>query len=108
MLDLTNLEWEALPVCVRTVFDILVRVYLSWEKVNIHTDLSVCEVCVQDVHHTSLYSMAASVFLCQACFAYIGLHVHSMCRWGSVYNTCLLYTSPSPRDATLSRMPSSA
>ena len=24
------------------------------------------------------------------------------------FNTCLLYTSPSPRDATLSRMPSSA
>ena len=24
------------------------------------------------------------------------------------YSTCLLYTSPSPRDATLSRMPSSA
>ena len=27
-------------------------------------------------------------------------------EWDS--NTCLLYTSPSPRDATLSRMPSSA
>ena len=26
----------------------------------------------------------------------------------SVYEACLLYTSPSPRDATLSRMPSSA
>ena len=25
-----------------------------------------------------------------------------------VYELCLLYTSPSPRDATLSRMPSSA
>ena len=25
-----------------------------------------------------------------------------------VYRSCLLYTSPSPRDATLSRMPSSA
>ena len=25
-----------------------------------------------------------------------------------LYQTCLLYTSPSPRDATLSRMPSSA
>ena len=25
-----------------------------------------------------------------------------------LYNVCLLYTSPSPRDATLSRMPSSA
>ena len=27
--------------------------------------------------------------------------------WGG-RNACLLYTSPSPRDATLSRMPSSA
>ena len=27
---------------------------------------------------------------------------------GEVLDTCLLYTSPSPRDATLSRMPSSA
>ena len=27
---------------------------------------------------------------------------------GHMYNVCLLYTSPSPRDATLSRMPSSA
>ena len=26
----------------------------------------------------------------------------------TLYNNCLLYTSPSPRDATLSRMPSSA
>ena len=26
----------------------------------------------------------------------------------SKFNSCLLYTSPSPRDATLSRMPSSA
>ena len=26
----------------------------------------------------------------------------------AVVDTCLLYTSPSPRDATLSRMPSSA
>ena len=30
----------------------------------------------------------------------IGTHTHT--------HTCLLYTSPSPRDATLSRMPSSA
>ena len=27
---------------------------------------------------------------------------------GAELNNCLLYTSPSPRDATLSRMPSSA
>ena len=29
-------------------------------------------------------------------------------RGGGINNSCLLYTSPSPRDATLSRMPSSA
>ena len=29
-------------------------------------------------------------------------------RFGIESHTCLLYTSPSPRDATLSRMPSSA
>ena len=29
-------------------------------------------------------------------------------RSGAGFRTCLLYTSPSPRDATLSRMPSSA
>ena len=28
--------------------------------------------------------------------------------YASQYEACLLYTSPSPRDATLSRMPSSA
>ena len=28
--------------------------------------------------------------------------------WGTMDSDCLLYTSPSPRDATLSRMPSSA
>ena len=30
------------------------------------------------------------------------------CTPGMVMSACLLYTSPSPRDATLSRMPSSA
>ena len=29
-------------------------------------------------------------------------------QWESVIDTCLLYTSPSPRDRTRSRMPSSA
>ena len=34
--------------------------------------------------------------------------VESVLTLGARPNTCLLYTSPSPRDATLSRMPSSA
>ena len=36
------------------------------------------------------------------------LHWEMMLANGLIINTCLLYTSPSPRDATLSRMPSSA
>ena len=31
-----------------------------------------------------------------------------MCECGERFTTCLLYTSPSPRDAHESRMPSSA
>ena len=44
----------------------------------------------------------------------LGLMAPLMTRWSGVpsmvllHNICLLYTSPSPRDATLSRMPSSA
>ena len=38
------------------------------------------------------------------------VHDISLANWEQVddFNSCLLYTSPSPRDATLSRMPSSA
>ena len=36
------------------------------------------------------------------------IHILQEHRPQEVYNLCLLYTSPSPRDATLSRMPSSA
>ena len=37
-----------------------------------------------------------------------GLHGGARYRFAVVAKSCLLYTSPSPRDATLSRMPSSA
>ena len=37
-----------------------------------------------------------------------GQTVASFSQLGTGANDCLLYTSPSPRDATLSRMPSSA
>ena len=53
------------------------------------------------------------VFLCsQACIAALterqGAIVNIASISGLRASTCLLYTSPSPRDATLSRMPSSA
>ena len=41
------------------------------------------------------------IYKCKNCDA-------ELFRSDSKYDACLLYTSPSPRDATLSRMPSSA
>ena len=38
----------------------------------------------------------------------VGLFIISMVLGAKKTSGCLLYTSPSPRDATLSRMPSSA
>ena len=43
--------------------------------------------------------------------AFYGRQLSDRIWWeteGGFYKVCLLYTSPSPRDATLSRMPSSA
>ena len=40
--------------------------------------------------------------------AAIGVEFARLVFANDQYNCCLLYTSPSPRDATLSRMPSSA
>ena len=37
-----------------------------------------------------------------------GIKIINISSLSGIFNTCLLYTSPSPRDATLSRMPSSA
>ena len=38
----------------------------------------------------------------------LGTRGNTDIRRNEAFNACLLYTSPSPRDATLSRMPSSA
>ena len=59
--------------------------------------------------HIALFmfaSMMLMLFTGQRVFGAIGAiaAIAALTLWG----TCLLYTSPSPRDATLSRMPSSA
>ena len=41
-------------------------------------------------------------------FFILVVHVDDILAVGKKERCCLLYTSPSPRDATLSRMPSSA
>ena len=51
--------------------------------------------------------MIAFLFLGEQILTLIGIDINSFAVAGS-FIICLLYTSPSPRDATLSRMPSSA
>ena len=43
-----------------------------------------------------------------AIILWVGWHVLTARSESDELDSCLLYTSPSPRDATLSRMPSSA
>ena len=47
------------------------------------------------------FSDKVTIYLC-------GVTVYDDAHIGHARTICLLYTSPSPRDATLSRMPSSA
>ena len=42
------------------------------------------------------------------CDGYAAAYFTQQCTANPLYNSCLLYTSPSPRDRTRSRMPSSA
>ena len=59
---------------------------------------------------TESYTVARDVWLPSSYEATRALEEYTACREAVTIQdmSCLLYTSPSPRDATLSRMPSSA
>ena len=58
--------------------------------------------------HTSRHTTTVSFADAQPCIAPDSFVAPSATIYGAASVGCLLYTSPSPRDATLSRMPSSA
>ena len=62
---------------------------------------------VRDAVVSELSDVAGAVQDLNQSYSFTGVEGHSGLTDGSDY-ICLLYTSPSPRDATLSRMPSSA
>ena len=60
---------------------------------------------LQNIHNNKrMRGSNAWLLMCSIMVASLGLDLNSP----AVIIGCLLYTSPSPRDATLSRMPSSA
>ena len=63
-----------------------------------------------NVSHNALWDISGELYTGTALAPLIGdpISFNANSDSSDVYGNCLLYTSPSPRDATLSRMPSSA
>ena len=62
-----------------------------------------CDVSILDSFFASLPDNVPGTFIIKST-----VPVGTTKKYSERHNVCLLYTSPSPRDATLSRMPSSA
>ena len=90
------------------MYDLIIRQALR-------TDGSLTDIAIQDGKFAAIGTLAADATARQtlnlqgkvyASAGWIDSHVH--CYPKSPIYHCLLYTSPSPRDRTRSRMPSSA
>ena len=71
--------------------------YLQWsEAMNL----------IRKLARDSNYKM--SLLIALGCFTGLRISDILALRWNQILDACLLYTSPSPRDRSVSRMPSSA
>ena len=79
--------------------------YFEWYLINIYP-------LVYEIHAIYGSDWYADVFQCQCALVYgkafIYHKMETACALLVTKDTCLVYTSPSPRDGLLSRMPSSA
>ena len=64
-----------------------------------------CPTCEE---YTMLVGLTAELYRCMNCGSDLEQHVNGKIVYLPHITNCLLYTSPSPRDRTRSRMPSSA
>ena len=76
----------------------IIKYSVDWWN-TLHQPASINILSKSSIHSSMLYPL----LIMTAAFALFSLLIFLM-----KYNTCLLYTSPSPRDRTRSRMPSSA
>ena len=76
----------------------IIKYSVDWWN-TLHQPASINILSKSSIHSSMLYPL----LIMTAAFALFSLLIFLM-----KYNTCLLYTSPSPRDTLLSRMPSSA
>ena len=69
---------------------------------------SLCDGCGRCCLHKLVNDETGDVFYTRVACKLLNTETSRCARYDKRFNDCLLYTSPSPRDATLSRMPSSA
>ena len=119
------LVWSTLHVMLPVIISVVVVDHiLNSESQRLAPDLGLIEVTqwiASSLNVEPLFAACILYAVVQIAWAIVG-HAHRQTLIASVINglrdlrldlfrhleTCLLYTSPSPRDATLSRMPSSA
>ena len=102
---------ELFPVCLADIYvkpnesgrlTLLVSAFRNCETLLMRAGASDSEVATFDNYIRTSLEREIIQPLCRDIETDLRLHLHS------ARIACLLYTSPSPRDATLSRMPSSA
>ena len=86
--------------------DSLINIKINNKEIQVDKNLTVmqaCEIAGEEIPRYCYLDKLSIAGNCRMCLVEIekAPKLVSSC-------TCLLYTSPSPRDATLSRMPSSA
>ena len=82
----------------------IVDTKVLWNSVSLRVRYNTCRT--RECGYLTVY-LTSKYFLVSA-FRILILYQQCLCVMFYFYRSCLLYTSPSPRDATLSRMPSSA
>ena len=90
----------------KLTFDSYEEVY-RWESLRPDTSLVVIGMVMDDWYQCEIYITERSLPLNFTSYDLYARSYHQYPEWCS-FESCLLYTSPSPRDLSTSRMPSSA
>ena len=103
---------DAVERAVRQVSETLAPPFVLVNNAGILRDRTVTKMSLEDWNAVINVNLKSVFLTSRTCFPYMikggGGRIINLSSTAALGTFCLLYTSPSPRDATLSRMPSSA